>query len=195
MALPCTEHCTLEKNLLSHPCPSPSAPAGSSGSNSLTVADCSSSARRQAASPRATQLCAFHPKDGLLRLWARRREAGGNLLYPSLSSRAMYSLTLSLAILSNCSWRLSSHSRMPGCQIVCQSGPQLSPHNFRVSKINFQNLKTSKFWPDSNDSSKDFLKNGQCVISKTLRQVSSDHIRINSKSSKNASSKIIIFFG
>ena len=44
----------------------------------------------------------------------------------------------------------------------CSPGPWSSPHNFRVSKIYFQNLETSKFWPDSNDYHKDFLKNGQC---------------------------------
>ena len=47
-------------------------------------------------SPRATVSNPAAPSVGMM-VCARRREAGGNLLYPPLSSRAMYSFTISLA--------------------------------------------------------------------------------------------------
>ena len=100
--------CTRERNLLWHPGPSlsESAPlaAGSAGSESrrrrqprFTAAACR--CRAQISSPRPTQR--RHPM--IRRKYGLRQatEAGGNLSYPSLSSRAMYSLTNSLANLSS----------------------------------------------------------------------------------------------
>ena len=98
-----------KKNLLSHPGLSPSAPAGSSGSDSrrrrqlrITAAACRRRAGRKPSSNPAV------PSVRKM-VCARQREAGGNLSYPSLSLRSMYSLTIALVILLSC-------SRVPGAQ-------------------------------------------------------------------------------
>ena len=94
-----TSACNSEKNHLSHPAPCPSAQAGSSGSISrwlrklriIAAAYCLSACSKPSSNP------AVHSVGKMI--CARLCEAGGNFLYPSLSSRTMYSLTISLAIL------------------------------------------------------------------------------------------------
>ena len=120
MASLCTAHCTRERNLLSHPVPPPLASAGSSGSDSrrrrqlrITAAACR---RRAGLYQNAAAL--EQPSGRAPSAWkmvcARCREVGGNLLYPSLSSRAIYSLTISLALVAELAQR-ERHRRSTYC--------------------------------------------------------------------------------
>ena len=105
------------------PRPLPSAPAGSSGSESrwrrqlrITAAACRRSAGRKPSSNPAA------PSVGKM-VCARRREAQGNLWYPFLSSSAMYSLTVDYLVGNLVELRVPGVGRLVVDSTTFQSWP------------------------------------------------------------------------